>query len=169
MNGDWRYKATSITKYNPIYRDEIGRYKREEWIGFFQINKVINGVKFTFETYLVTEEKYIQAAHCFFEFHKCVKIILKNVDRYDFSDYKYDDREELLSVYNEVGSGYVVTKDKLSLVIKLILRELLWAELFCGTSSVAVRFGWDYYMYFSSSLDLTPVFEKVQEIGLYVY
>ena len=49
MNDKWRYTTTSITKYNPIFRDENGIFKKIEWIGFFQIGQLFDGVKLTFE------------------------------------------------------------------------------------------------------------------------
>jgi len=170
MNDEWRFTAKSVTKYNPIYRDEEGYYTKEEWIGFFQLGKNINGELLTFDLYLETESKYITAAKWFFQFHGCSHIIIKNVEKNDFSDYQQSDKEHLLEVYNLIKEGFSLSIDDLDNVIKLILRELAWAELICSQDeSIAVRFGYDFYMYFNSNRDLNTLIERINKLGLYVW
>ena len=170
MQDNWRYTATSITKYNPVFRDENGYYKKREWIGFSQIGQFYDGEEFTFRSYLETEHKYIQAVIYFFQFHNCKKIILRNVEKYDVSEYKYNDKQELILLFDQITEGYAISIEDLSTVVKLILRELFWADLFCSNSEEnAVRFGYDFYMYFNSNTTMAELFVKIKQLGLFIY
>jgi hypothetical protein len=169
MNEEWRYTTKRITKYNPIYRDENGHYKKDEWIGFFQIGKVIAGEELTLELYTPVEQKYIKAATWFFEFHGCRTVVLRNIEKYNITDYTYDEKEELSLLYEQLDEEYKITIDRLPLLIKLILRELAWCELFCdGSEATAVRFGYDFYMYFNSEKDMQALFKRIEATGLFV-
>lgn len=170
MNQDWRFTAKSITKYNPVFRDDKGHYKQEEWVGFFQLGETINGESLTFSIYSETENKYITAAKLFFQFHDCTYIKIKNVEKKNFSDYNRDDKGHLLKVYSLIDEGLLLSINDLDIVVKLILRDLVWAELVCDQEeSAAVRFGYDFYMYFNSSKNLDGLFEEVTELGLFVW
>lgn len=169
MIDNWRYTARSVTKYNPTYRDTNGHYTKNEWVGFFQVGKIIDGNPLTLEEYLETENKYIEAAYDFFELHNCDKISLKSLERNDFSSYNLEDKDQLVQIYNRISNNPMIPIEDLGLLVKLILRELVWCELFCpGTSDIAVRFGYDFYMYFNSNRDMTDLFKKIQKLGLYI-
>lgn len=169
MNKDWRYTAKLVSKFNPAFKDDKGHYRIDEWIGFFQIGKKFHDGELTFQSYLITEDAYIKAAIFFFKFHGCHKVVLSSLEKNDFSEYNYGDRDELMLSYNNISEGQVVIIEHLSNVVKLILRELIWVELFCEESNdIAVRFGYDFYMYFSSNQDLSDLFIKIEELGLYV-
>ena len=168
MNDKWRYTTTSITKYNPIFRDENGIFKKIEWISFFQIGQLFDGVKLTFESYSKTERKYIKAAIYFFDFHKTEIIVIKNLEKNEFSNYEFLDKEELSSTYDKISEGSFVSIEDLKVVVKLILRGFIWAELFDKNfNEITLRFGYDFYMYFNSNQNLEDLFIKVKELGLY--
>jgi len=170
MEESWRLTARSVTKYNPVFRDEKGHYKRNDWIGFGQIGGSFDDGVLTFESYFDIEQKYIQAAIWFFEFHGCDEIVIRSVEKYDASDYTYEDREEVLALHNNIDEGLVVTINNVGNIVKLILRELLWAELFCTVSEkLALRFGYDFYMYFNSNGNMDELFGRVTGLGLYIY
>lgn len=170
MLDEWRLTAKSITKYNPIYRDRDGLYTKNEWIGFFQVGKTINGKKLTLEDYLQVEEKYIQSAIAFFLFHGCKEIVLNNVEKNGPFQSKLSADGELLTVYNVLKDRMIITIEDLGIIIKLILREYIWAELFSIESDlVAIRFGYDFYMYVNSDKDLGTFFKDVHNTGLFVW
>ena len=50
-----------ITKYDPQYRNEIGIYLRDEWIGISDIGKTFEGKVLTASDYFGTEDRYIEA------------------------------------------------------------------------------------------------------------
>lgn len=170
MNDEWRLTATSITKYNPVYRDEDGLYTKDEWIGFFQVGEVINGEMLTLEDYLQVEEKYIQSAIAFFRFHGCKEIVLNDIEKNEPFQSGLPHSGELQLVYNSLKNGMPVSVEDLGIIIKLILRDYIWAELFSPESDlVAVRFGYDFYMYVNSDKDLDAFFKDVHNTGLFVW
>ena len=69
MNDEWRLTTKSITKYNPIFRDKNGFYRKKDWIGLQDVGKVFDGKLLTFELYSEVEKKYIDASISFFKFH----------------------------------------------------------------------------------------------------
>jgi hypothetical protein len=71
-------------------------------------------------------------------------------------------------VYSKIENGSVVPLDRLSDLLKLILREYLWCELVSLDEDVSVTFGYDYYMYFHSNTDIEGIVKKIEDIGLYV-
>ena len=169
MEETWRYTAVSVTKYDPIFRNENGHYTKNEWIGFFQIGKQFDDGELTFDSYKKMEGKYIQAAMEFFQFHQCDQIVLKNIEKYDMSGYKYDDKAELSDFIDTISEGETASISAIGLLVKVILRELFWGEIFCISSdSIACRFGHDFYMYFNSDRDLNDLFVRIRQMGLYI-
>lgn len=57
MMRHWR-----ITKYNPLYRDNRGAYKKDEWISYDDIGRTFDGVVLSKNTYEEMEARYIAAA-----------------------------------------------------------------------------------------------------------
>jgi hypothetical protein len=170
MLEEWRYNAKSVTKYNPIYRDKNGHYKKEEWIGFFQVDKSVNGEKLSFDSYLEVENRYVEAAKRFFNYHNCKAFSIKGLEKNDFSNYQYADRGSLINVYDSIVGGSILPIKDLEIVIRLILRELIWAELYCqDDESIAIRFGHDFYMYFNSDKNWSDLANKIKEIGLFIW
>jgi hypothetical protein len=170
MNDNWRYTAFSVTKYNPVFRNEKGHYMKHAWIGFGQIGEIFEGEVLTLDSYLQTESKYIKAACYFFQFHKCNSIVIKNLEKRHTDDYFLADKEELVTFFNKINEGATIELDDLSLLVKLTLRDMLWGEFFCtNNDEVALRFGYDFYMYFNSNLDMNDLIVKVGQLGLYVW
>ena len=50
-----------VTKYNPIYRDENGFYKKNEWISVGDIGQCYDGEILTAENYQNIENAYVNA------------------------------------------------------------------------------------------------------------
>jgi hypothetical protein len=169
MNEDWRFSAKSVTKYNPIYRDNEGHYTKDEWIGFFQIGKQFEDGVLTFEKYTEVERKYIEAAELFFNFHECDAILIHGLEKYGFDEYDHPDKNELEFFFKNIKEGSVIETKSLGTLVKLILREILWAECFCkNDNQVVLRFSYDLYMYFNSSKNMNSLYSQIEEIGLYV-
>lgn len=168
MEHNWKF-IRSITKYDPAFRNEKGHYIKHEWIGFGQIGGIYEGELLTLDSYLQTELKYIKAADYFFQFHKCDSIIIRNLEKRHTDDYFLDDKDELVKLFNEIEEGTIISLDSLSLLIKLILRDIVWAELFCINNEIALTFGYDFYMYFNSNVDMENLFPKVEQLGLFVW
>lgn len=169
MNDNWRFTTKSITKYDPLFRDKDGRYTKEDWMSFSQVGQIVDGHPLSLDSYLSIEEKYIKAGILFFQFHNCHRIIIKNFEKYDFESYNLNDKKELLKYYDSAFEGTVIPIDDLSFFVKLVLRELIWAEFYCENSQgIALRFGHDYYMYFNSNDNMDILFDDVNRLGLFV-
>lgn len=170
MEDKWRLDTKSITKYNPVFRDDKGYYTKKEWTGLQQIGQVFDNKQLTFESYSEIENKYIEASICFFKFHKTDNIIIRNIEKNNFNNYHFEDRESLFLLYNKINEGFKISIEDLKIIVKLILRNLIWAELFDNeTEKIALRFGYDFYMYFNSYKNLNELFKEVEKLGLYVY
>ncbi len=50
-----------ITKYNPIYRNELGHYLKDEWTSISDIGTIYNGIEFTFDEYVKVENLYVKS------------------------------------------------------------------------------------------------------------
>lgn len=173
MNQVWECTAKSVTKYNPVFRNEEGHYKREEWIGFFQVGKIIDGELLTYDEYVKAENGYVLAAKLFLTFNNCSGIKIRNLEKPeidDFSVHFQNGEKELEETLNAVKEGSIVPVENIDNVIRLILREVIWAELVCETDDfIAVRFGYDFYMYFNSPQKWEMLIPEIEQIGLFVY
>ncbi len=169
MHDQWRFTATAITRYDPAFRNEAGHYKKDDWLGFFQVGSMLNGSVLSFEEYVAAEEKYIKAAAAFLQFHSCTKFCIKHLELYSFGDYNHPDLPVLTAANDTIGEGFVADQDMLPVLVQLILREIIWCELFCDEpGNTAIRFGYDMYMYFNAERGMTDLFAEVRRIGLYV-
>ncbi|WP_290708863.1 hypothetical protein, partial [Flavihumibacter sp. CACIAM 22H1] len=108
MNSDWRFTTKLVSKFNPAFKDDRGSSLREDWLGFFQIGKKFYDGELTFQSYLITEEKYCKAAILFFQFHNCNKVIVKNLEKNDSSGYNYEDRPDLICLYDAIDEGTII-------------------------------------------------------------
>lgn len=173
MNQDWEYSAKSVTKYNPVFRNEEGHYKKEEWIGFFQVGKIIDGELLIYDEYVKAEDGYVLAAKFFLTFNNCSGIKIRNLEKPeidDFSVHFQNGEKEFEETLNAVKEGSIVPVENIDNVIRLILREVIWAELVCETDDfIAVRFGYDFYMYFNSPQNWKMLIPEIEQIGLFVY
>jgi len=130
---------------------------------------MVNGEVLSFDEYVVAEEKYIKAAAAFLQFHSCTKFYIKNLELYGFGDYDHPDLPVLTAGYHAILENAVVDQEMLPVLVQLILREIIYCEIFCDEpGNTAIRFGYDMYMYFNAERDMTELFAEVREIGLYV-
>lgn len=154
---NWRYNAVLISKYNPKFRNEEGSYSKNEWTDFGDIGKQYDGQLFTLNDYNLIEADYLEAAFVFFNYHNCSKItVVDKVILYEDDKVPSDNDEPKLFFY-KFKNKRTINLHKIKNYIKLILRGYLSAELHCkNNDEVAVRFGYEFYMYFNSP--------KVQEL-----
>lgn len=166
----WRLNAIRITKYDPKFRYSNSIYSKKEWTSYGDIGKVFNGDLFTLEEYINTEEKYIQAAKSFFIFFDCTSFTVKNVEKYHNTREFLPNDLHLFENYLKIKNRSSFSINEIDTIIQLILRNYLWCELFGNSFKSVVRFGYDYYMYFSFSAkkkDITPLYNIIKKIGLF--
>lgn len=134
-----------ITKYNPNFRDNEGRYLKSDWTSMSD--------PVPMEEYLKIENKYAKTVIDCANLCGIKKLKITSIeDRH--SQFKLS-RTKTEIIYKDWGS--------IDTLIRLILREKLWAKLI-STKSFYVHFGYDYYMYIGGSFELNT--SKIN--GLYV-
>jgi hypothetical protein len=164
----------SITKYNPIYRNELGHYQKDDWTSISDIGKKYDEAVFTFNQYEYIEDLYVKTIFDLISFFESKEIKIShlfNVSQDDnFEDYNY---KELFEVYKAIKKNDVITDFSiLQKLIKLRLREFIpeLEILIDKNSNSKIIFGFDFYMYLQTETDkdLFPVFQQIEEYGLFV-
>lgn len=138
-----------ITKYNPKYRKE-DNYVKNEWTSVSYIGKEFQNHKFTYEEYLEYENNYVDIIIDIMKLNQ-----ITNLKVSDLEKYSYEDLDSLTSkdLFDSLKEGVCISIDNLALVIRLVLRENIWAKLI-GESGIFIHFGYDYYMYCSSEIEI---------------
>ena len=155
-----------VTKYNPKYRDENNRYSNDEWTSICEVGEYFNNTEFTFSTYLEQEEKYI---HAVISAMRELGIDQLKIEELEHKDYnQYSDLTELNAkeFYHSIKCGTLISIDEVPMLMKLILREMMWAKL--ESEYLFIHFGYDYYMYWGSRRELNKTKETIQQLGLFI-
>jgi hypothetical protein len=156
-----------ITKYNPKYRDENGYYTLDEWIYFGQVGKVINGNKFTFQEYLKNENKYVESIKIILEELEINELRVLNLNT---TNPFLNNSENLLGVENfnvkDLIEDKILTWELIETIIRANLREFIGCELF--NKKIRINFGWDYYMYVLTDIELNLSIKKIEDIELFI-
>ncbi|MDQ0208855.1 hypothetical protein [Alkalicoccobacillus murimartini] len=160
-----------ITKYNPNNRFENGVYKdQEEWISYSDIGKGQgeNGL-LTVDEYLRIEDFYIDAILRFMKLHHLTEIRVLKLERYDESAEDFDlyTTNHMKELFHSVQVGRLITTEEIRPVVKLILRNLLWAKLGL-IDQLVVTFGHDYYMYLHTNEAISSIKRRIENNGLFV-
>jgi hypothetical protein len=64
-----------VTKYNPVFRDEKGRYTREEWTSFGEVGEIV-----PVKEYIRVEAAYIEAALDFLREADVVELQIRGLE-----------------------------------------------------------------------------------------
>lgn len=161
-------KTYRITKYNPKNRNSEDHYTKDDWVGCSEIGEMFNGKILTPGNYLITENKYVDAAIKFLNILEYNNIYISNLEKNGFnsSEYVRENIDNMLFTYKKVNDNYLVESiEELKLLIKLILRGDIWAEIEILKDSQfigKIEYGYDYYMYFNlynSKKDICPLIE----------
>lgn len=165
----WILSAHSVTKYNPIYRDEQGVYLRDEWTDYSDIEKKFEGNKLTLEEYENIETKYVESVKYLFRYYRINKIQLISKKYFLDENLERFKNKELGDFYMKMVAKRTVGINDIDKVVRLILRGGLYCELWGKNNrSVVVRFGYDYYMHFNCP-DINDVKGYIEnELGLFV-
>jgi len=171
---NWRYKARTVTKYNPLNYNSEDVYMLDEWTSRSDIGKGIDSITksiLTNERYSEVENNYINAVKTFIAEVNAKKIrvveLHKISDADDFD--KYNDRA-FYRFYSKLEEReYDVSE--IDIIVKLALREYIQVaiQLITPAMDCTVYFGYDYYMYFvSDTVDFNSLQNKLMEYQMYV-
>lgn len=162
-----------VTKYNPRHRNRRGHYKAEDWSSVSDIGRVFNGETLTVQDYLKTESAYTKAALDVFTHsgQKMTVTALEMADRPWLEDtlktVDLGSSLELDPALERAQERQALSPKVFETLTRLCLRELLWLR-FSEPGRASVHFGYDYYMYFASNLDLTDCLTRARQNGLFV-
>lgn len=68
-----------IKKYNPKFRDEFGRYTKDEWTSIYDIGKIYDKFEFSKESYSLIEDSYINSILKILEIKNISSMTIKNL------------------------------------------------------------------------------------------
>jgi hypothetical protein len=146
-------KHWRVTKYNPVYRDDSGAYRREDWTSFDDIGHAFSGTVLTMADYMQMEDRHVSAALHFAHAAGVSELVASEV--------------ELRDSNLRVSEGTIVNISMISEVIQAILRCQLWCKLE-RPPLFYLHFGYDYYMYIGNQFDLPSSINYARNCGLFV-
>lgn len=155
-----------ITKYNPKFRDEKGRYERDEWTSVTDIGKVISGSVLTEKEYLGTENCYIDALRLLIKGNDITSLKISDLEIYEGEErisLKPAEREFI----SKITDNMTVNITDAEIVAKSVLRELMWCKL-CARTDFEIEFGYDYYMYVRCDRITPATKDAIMNNGLYI-
>jgi hypothetical protein len=162
---DWRITAKRVTKYDPVLRQEDGRYASDDWTSYHDIGLAFNDKTFELSAYLEIERRYIKAILMFCGALDCNRLIVGELEKSTGDGLTADDQ----ILYENLTDGYEVESENIDKLVQLILREYLWCELRCNTDGEnSIHFGYDYYMYFSGGGLDRKFWDEIEKLGLFV-
>ncbi|WP_086350812.1 hypothetical protein [Candidatus Enterococcus clewellii] len=141
-----------ITKYDPNYRDEKGRYVGPEtWTSVSDVGKKYNGSVLTYDEYIFYETMYIHSICAIMQLNSVSQMNVVSLEKYDFVSLDdYITRDE----FDTLRNNQRLYKNQLAIVSRMILRETIWGKLVEG-EKLWIHFGYDYYMYIGSEKEIT--------------
>jgi len=155
-----------VTKYNPLYRDDQGRYKEDEWTSIGDIGKSYKGEELTAEKYKVIENVYAEAVVAVMAELKIKTLMVKELEISDYKIYAGISDFKSECFYKTVQDGKAVSIEDIPCMVELILREILWAKL--ESDNLCVHFGYDFYMYFIAAKELKESAKNIGKSGLFI-
>lgn len=170
---------------NIKYYWQISKYKAEElplyeqgaiptWTSVSDIGKVINGKLLTVNEYLTVEDLYIQAIKIFMMYSNISALTIEQLEkplnlevikeRNTQKGLTSSNSDALYDFYQSVTEGMAVGIHEIEYIIRLALRENLWAQL--QSEAMFIRFDYDYYMDIGGIGLCEEAITKISELGL---
>ena len=155
-----------VTKYNPQNRDRNDIYLKKEWTSIGDVGKIFNDTMFTFESYLVYEEAYIDAILRIMRENKLKSFKIEALEKKSYVNYNDFFDSESQKYFSSLKNNMVISIHDITPIIRFTLRELIWCKLI--SHKMFVHFGYDYYMYIGSEKQLENVLEDIKNNGLFI-
>ena len=127
-----------LSKYNPAYRDADGSYTKEEWTSISDIGKTFEGVTLQLEDYMHVEDAYIASFQLIMDECHVSSLQVTYLEKRGYPLSHVDERfihpEDLYpckmrDFYKKVKVGTVLTGWRIEYMIRLMLRENVYAHL----------------------------------------
>ncbi|WP_303031591.1 hypothetical protein [uncultured Duncaniella sp.] len=166
---NWQKTMHCIVKYQPSLYDGNGCYVGDEWTSISDIGNYFNGKELTLGKYLEVENHYVNTI---------LDILNKTGTKYLTIAYLESDNvidqeitpinAELLSFVKGLEANQRIGINKVPLIIKLCLREYVYAVLVNLKRGLQIEFGYDYYMYVHTQLETAELQEIASNHSLYL-
>lgn len=142
-----------VTKYDPAFRDRLGRYRREEWTSVGDVGRSFGGVVLTREEYQRVEDAYVEAALAFLREVNCTSLVAVGVENHGGSP-------------SAPAEGRRLAGPPLAEVIRRLLREEFWCRL--EGDNCFLHVGYDYYLYVGVPSPCPQASLLASRLGLFV-
>jgi hypothetical protein len=162
-----------VTKYNPDFRNSTGVYEKDEWIAFSDIGDRFDGVEFTVNNYIETEELYLAAIHRFMSNLDLNSLNISRLEKENYVLREHDRKHidlyplQMTRIVEFIQDGNSLNGVDLDNFCRLCLRSQIWGVLE-HREDMFVHFGRDYYMYIGVTKTSDPIIEEIRSTGLFV-
>lgn len=154
-----------ISKYNPRYR-ENNVYQNHEWTSIHDIGNKFNGEEFTLNAYVDCEEQYINAVIWAMKELNIISLKLDGVEKYGYDRDCGLAETSAEEFYNSLKDDMVIQANDIEIIMKLMLREMIWGKL--SSENLYIHFGYDYYMYIGSSKELKETQKYIESSSIFI-
>jgi hypothetical protein len=142
-----------VTKYNPAYRREDGRYTRDAWTSRADIGRTFAGQVLTQAAYQQVEDAYISAALAFLREANVTTLAVTGLENHALTPLPF-------------AEGSALDLTTAAAAIRGMLREDFWCRL--ESEAAFVHIGWDYYMYIHVPHRCPDAVTLAHNLGLFV-
>lgn len=129
-----------VTKYFQSDMNNNLISDKNEWTSFSDV-----GVSVTMENYVKIEKSYLEVISSLCSYLKVDKLQVFDLECFDD-----------LSL---IADGQLLTIEEATVLASRVLREEIWCKLI--SSSIEFHFGYDFYMYVVSNVDLSQFLSKI--------
>ena len=164
-----------IVKYSPQKYDSNGIYTTDEWTSMWDVGKKFDGKLFTLEEYLRVEQRYVSVILSIMKAMNCKYMTIQYLEadkEYITSSIKsskfYNIDSELLKSLPLLEENRRIHISKITDIIRLSLREYIYVVLCNKEHKLHIKFGYDYYLNVSCSLNCETLKNIVCREGLYL-
>lgn len=171
-----------LIKYIPEYRDEFGGYEKNEWTSISDVGKSFDGVIFNFEKYMRVEDAYVKSVKMIMDYCKVTALKVTYIEKRGvLSAHEYNSPNfpknlydlKTAALYKSVKKRTVLTGWRIEHMIRLMLREELYAQLVGNepdhkSEPFKVFIGYEYLMGIHTNTNLQQLKEQLLKIGMYL-
>lgn len=165
-----------VSKYNPFYRNEKGKYSIQEWTSISDIGKSYNGIRFTLSEYLYTEEKYALFYLDLLMRLKIHEVKVSNLDKQNTLseaiqilngyDIILDNTER--NIYQNLENNQIISIENFKIIFQFAMREIIWCKITAPFPKISIEFGYDYYTYLIGLELEKTLIKKYESQGLFI-
>ena len=145
-----------VTKYDPRFRDALGDFTRDDWIGVGDIGSAFNGRVLTPCEYLRFENAYVSSAIAFLADAGVDSLLIAGLENHGGFN------SSALTLANGHACNLLACSD----IVRLNLRSEVWCRL--ESESAFLHFGYDYYMYVGIASKCPSAIQHATDSGLFV-